>query len=1373
MSFETERTNISWARFQEVNPNATKAFEDMCRMLFKEHFFDEATTFHSDSNNPGVEIVPLFCPSLKQTISFQAKFFTGNVDYNKIKESCRKAVEHYAGTLEKIYVYCNKTINSTAKQYVETINLLSQANIKLELITDEEILDRVRNNLIISSCFFCCHNLSDEWYHNKFETIKNDLGRRYSPEFNVSTNYEKYLDLFSCNEKALSYINSNRAKALETINSINSNDKYIIQKTEKLYKLVESCEDISFENKEEYFCTLIETRKSANDVITDLQNKINKLYSDNKKFNTELNSLSSKIEEVKLLFGLDEFDDHLVHNNMLCISGEAGMGKTHFIAKSADDLLNAGHSVIVLLGNTFHSNEPIQIQIMNNLGLDYTFTDLLAVLEGQAQTSNKTSIIFIDAINESANIALWASGITFIKQELNKYSHVKLVFSLRTEFESLIWREPSFDDRISRNEFWKIDYRGFSDNIYIAIKQFLDYYNIAFTPMYYLMSQFSTPLYLKLFCENDASPKSSLFELFDSTIKQANDEALSRLKIPYTTCILEELLLEICYKVMPKSVFIPKSVIFNADFWETNGLSQNKINYISCLETNGILIKSQREDEIVYYFGYNLLEDYMLAKAIMKKCNSKNEIREYIVSELLDIKDGAVHNHYGMEVFIVLCCLYAQKFDAECIDIIDQITDHNEIYIDEYIRSFTYRRPNSIKAHELNRFLSSHKIAKETLWDVLIDCSTNPEHPLNAKYLNSILMPMSINQRDYLWTTYINGLTNEDDRVFQMVNHYEHGNDLDLSDTTLDLLLTFFAWLLTSSNRYLRDKVSKAMIEILKVNFYFCENLLKTFENVNDPYVIQRLYGIVFGACVKRRAENKTVYSSLAHYVYKAIFDKDKVYPDILLRDYARLIIERYRHEYSDDLTFEISKITPPYTSEAIPFVPESEQIDTDGANYNGLGQIASSMMFNFGLGSWYGDFGRYVFQSALYDCKDIDLKNIYRYSMKYIVETLGYTDEKFANYDSYVHYINPTRSETRKCERIGKKYQWITMYNVLARIYDTHKMYKWYGNNLEEYEYAGAWEPFVRDFDPTLNINIMPNSVLLSFPDTNNIQRDLNEFIINYSKGNVEKWLKKKPAIYKNHVNNLLVKDESGTEWVCLYQYSKINNSSDGSFHTDHGSQEIFAMSQSYFVNKSDLNAFKSFLSDKNFIGRRFPEFIRRYCFFNREYYWAPGLLDSIDDQWIDVVDDPTDYFKKYNIPKIGQILPSIVEFMWEAEYDASQENTISFNIPCKEFFNYFKLEPKEYEGVFYEPHGELVAFDGKFTQTADGFMVKKKYLDKFLKEKSYSLFWTCFGEKQFFNNISDSKISEWGGFIYLDGNKINGSIKNKDGVPYLFYDT
>ena len=83
------------------------------------------------------------------------------------------------------------------------------------------------------------------------------------------------------------------------------------------------------------------------------------------------------------------------------------------------------------------------------------------------------------------------------------------------------------------------------------------------------------------------------------------------------------------------------------------------------------------------------------------------------------------------------------------------------------------------------------------------------------------------------------------------------------------------------------------MIEILKNHFEYTEYLLNLFSDVNDPYIIQRLYGIAFGACVKRNSENKEIFKSLVEFVFKDIFDKDMVYPDILLRDYARLIIER------------------------------------------------------------------------------------------------------------------------------------------------------------------------------------------------------------------------------------------------------------------------------------------------------------------------------------------------------------------------------------------------------------------------------------------------------------------------------------------------
>ena len=70
--------------------------------------------------------------------------------------------------------------------------------------------------------------------------------------------------------------------------------------------------------------------------------------------------------------------------------------------------------------------------------------------------------------------------------------------------------------------------------------------------------------------------------------------------------------------------------------------------------------------------------------------------------------------------------------------------------------------------------------------------------------------------------------------------------------------------------------------------------MLEDFKSVNDPYIIQRMYGTVFGAVMKRTAEFRNEFAELAKWIYNEIFDQEYVYPDILLRDYARLIIERF-----------------------------------------------------------------------------------------------------------------------------------------------------------------------------------------------------------------------------------------------------------------------------------------------------------------------------------------------------------------------------------------------------------------------------------------------------------------------------------------------
>ena len=48
-------------------------------------------------------------------------------------------------------------------------------------------------------------------------------------------------------------------------------------------------------------------------------------------------------------------------------------------------------------------------------------------------------------------------------------------------------------------------------------------------------------------------------------------------------------------------------------------------------------------------------------------------------------------------------------------------------------------------------------------------------------------------------------------------------------------------------------------------------------------------------------------------------------------------------------------------------------------------------------------------------------------------------------------------------------------MFNLLARISDQCKMIdRWNYPEKEDVQFEGAWEPYVRDFDPTLNQNFM-----------------------------------------------------------------------------------------------------------------------------------------------------------------------------------------------------------------------------------------------------------------------------------------------------------
>lgn len=678
---------------------------------------------------------------------------------------------------------------------------------------------------------------------------------------------------------------------------------------------------------------------------------------------------------------------------------------------------------------------------------------------------------------------------------------------------------------------------------------------------------------------------------------------------------------------------------------------------------------------------------------------------------------------------------------------------------------------------------------------------------LNADNLYKVLKQYSVSKRDYLWTIFINGKTTDDDRIAQLIEIYNKGEVLEVSDKEqIRLLLILFSWVLTSSNRWLRDTTSKAMIEILKNHFEYTEYLLNLFSDVNDPYIIQRLYGIAFGACVKRNSENKEIFKSLVEFVFKDIFDKDMVYPDILLRDYARLIIERYLIEYPDEeKDYEIEKIKPSYKSMPIPDIEDQKYQDKDFKK--GLFFIQHSMQFE-GIGM-YGDFGRYVFQSALQNFEVDDYK-IFNYAMYYIINELGYKGDLFDDYDSFVGRFSYDRHWVLKTERIGKKYQWITMYNILARISDYYPMKNRFSMEEERVLYDGPWEPYVKDFDPTLNEHNLSCDDAPYFQQVDNhIKKSIQEK--NYVKDDMifdeDKWVKSSSIFWRYQKDDLLLTDDAGNQWIVL------------SKHADTGREDlafdkllIWNWLYGYFVTDQQLTILKEYANKKvNLINSDIAEIPETYTLYNREYPWSSGSKSVLDWQWKtmeletgetklveSIVEEPqfswVDALLKaysgeegdvkaeqesekkideFNIStvtktykreepvtiKLERILNATQDLLWEEEFDASKEEVLSYSHPCAELINTLELRQNKYDGYYYDVNNELIAFDTDLTNQKAGLIIRKDALDKFLKLKKFHLVWFVNASKEIHDeSLRITKFKDWTGLLEYTGDSIQG---------------
>lgn len=1376
---------VNWENFASNNndPDGVQhKFENLCRQLFTNDYLKEnkkSRNLHSNPNNPGIEAEPILDERTNQYIGFQVKFFDTSVDYGQILHSMEKALQYYTGKLSHIVLYCNKAITSTSKSYINIVELLKKNNITIELVTDSAILDAVRKYPYLANYYFGVNTISFEWVVAHNEKSFCDLGERFNRDFNVETETSKRLSLFARDQSAVQYINDKKENLIRKINRIKDDTEQHSDYLEKVRSIVSAFEDVesetigsAFEWHQYLQSFIVDDLAKINSEISQKKNLLEKIRPTIEKGRSRVehkdlekyNSIRSEIEILYELLDLPEIlsltadENRLITAKELFVTGNAGIGKSHLLAAECQSLMNNQQFAVLLLAGNCYSDLPILDQLSQDCELKYSFDEFISILEMIGVEHHTCVLLCIDALNETANYRLWKTGLISLSQKIKKCTHVKLAVTYRMEYEKSVVQDALLSED---EDVYRIVHTGFASNGLKASKQFFDYYRIPFTLYEYFESEMENPLFLTLYCKTYRNDEASLPTLYDRLVESANKNIFPILEKRYKLIgfteddnIVQSLVDEISTLAFDrKEKNILESDLASIPFWTANDLPLRP--FMSLLAKENLVHTNLIAGNERYFFAYDQMNDYFFARSLFSHDMSDMSIRKTLYEDILQVNDNNIVNLSNSDVFVICCAIYAQKFGKECIDLIDELPEGFEkgYIVKSYIRSFIWRNKEYISSNVFLAVAQKYKVSREDFWNVLVGNSIKHNHPLNSDFLHTLLMSFRLSERDYYWTKYINEIFyDESNRLMQLVKMYSSGQSIQMSKEQARQLLILCGWLLSSSNRMLRDYTSEAMIEILRNEFDLCIVILKAFEKVNDPYIIERLYGVVFGACCKRRRKGNTVYIALAEYVYSTIFDQEFIYPDILLRDYARLIIERFLWEnpdYNGCIVHE--KIIPPYKSFPI------EQIDEDYINKKydgGLWQIKSSMSFE-GHGM-YGDFGRYVFQSAL-KYFDVDEDEMYKQAMSFIINDLGYTNEL----DKGNNHWGYDRSETKKVERIGKKYQWIAMHNILARVSDQCDIDTDYS---ETPKFEGPWEPFVRDFDPTLNFKLTKSDEIPIFDEISELKKATRDEHLKVDVSNIDsvsEWLDSDGIFFAEMPKALILSDSNGTQWIRLSNYIC-------SGREQLKAERLLTWSwlYAYFVTEEQFEQFQVAATDRvDFSSSKGigldPQ---SYSVFNREYPWSPSCdllnksssvesgvvlnmpeekeveqevlnvefleqyLKSLDADSNQVFSDQElnqHLFKKEIVRKpvlkqIGEIIHASMNLVWESEYDASKDNTLSMNVPCPMLIEQLHLHQADIDGLYYDSNEKIAAFDLNISQKESGVVLRKDLLDAFLKKKT-----------------------------------------------------
>ena len=998
--------NIDWKDIRPLNGSQEEGFEELCAQLARTESPNGARFERKGTPDAGVECYCILDDGSEW--GWQAKYFhtMETSQWSQLDKSVKTALDKHPALTR--YFVCVPLDRPDArignqKSAMQRWNgriekwrgWAEERSMCVEFVWwgSSEFLERLSRSEHIGRLYFWFgqRGFDSDWFQERLGEAVDAAGPRYTPEVHIDLPIARELEMFSRSESVFNEVKSLAKEIRRKFQTLPdpSRSENDLSQTVSIECLSELVNEVlkAFAQIESApvgnlpFADIAEKIASARKEVDRVEESLLQYKRDHsadktdddeaRRYNDFRSSLYRLHHELEEAYSSLKHADSIASSRLMLLKGEAGTGKTHLLCDFAKRRIESGIPTVLLMGQRFVARDAPWIQALQQLDLQGVNAEkFVGALEAAAQAAGCRALLIIDALNEGEGRSIWPTNLAAFLASLKKSPWIGVLLSLRSEYEEFIIPEDI------RTQAVVVTHRGFDDHEYDATKTFFSHYGIEFPSAPILQPEFRNPLFLKTVCRGlkDSGQRrlprgfhgiTTVFDLFLQAInKRLSDSLGFNPRDELVRKALEKIaehLIETGKRWLdrPKAETIVNELLPGREF--ERSLYRGLV--VEGVLTEGIDWRTDNPRSEIVNISYERFADHIIADSLLRtnldtntpqSAFEENGALSFICDSDKDVPPGLIE---------AMCVQVPEKVGQELVTLAPTLLNRWDIG-KAFWQSIVWRKPDAFS--EATREVFNQLVQK---WDDIDDALEGlltvailEEHPFNAEFLDERLRQDSMPDRDAWWSICLHHAWDEPSAVKRLIDWTSAvTEDNDLEDKTVELCSITLAWMLTTSQRFLRDRATKALVSLLTGRLNAATRLVAHFSDVDDLYVTERVYAVAYG--VAMRSHDAIGVGELALTVYEKVFAGGSPPVHILLRDYARGVIERAIY-LGSDMNIDEHLIRPSYKS-TWPKIPNEEDIRSlmsddgqesdDGEEVDrGKAEIRSSVMRG-------GDFERYV----------------------------------------------------------------------------------------------------------------------------------------------------------------------------------------------------------------------------------------------------------------------------------------------------------------------------------------------------------------------------------------------------------------------------